>query len=389
MHSSKPLTVVRLEQALGAWEELMYIAHVVSQGLPNTNQPRLIPKEGPHVHYRELRSHLLSLRSMDDFDQAKFVGTLETEFDALLGGYKILPTMLAGWCANSRRVYHLDRDLQALLMATSLESLVWDDVQAPFESFGISLEEPLKSLDGSTYDFLLVSPLDELDFVSSEDKILPWCLFEFQSRFAHWKPTTLRKALESRVRMGKYFEAAQLASKKGLLKRNLKFLRGSIVSRSHPTSIEDLLTELARDSEKDRWGQTGHLSWRLVIGLCMYLNMLPPESPRIGAWTPSPKLSGRMKSLDTAAITDESQVCTVSSVRTLSREESDTLLRRVTGRATAIEMRAHFRTGHWRRPPGTAHNLEQKKTVWVQPTIVRRDRLPEGGAPGGGQIDLE
>lgn len=49
------------------------------------------------------------------------------------------------------------------------------------------------------------------------------------------------------------------------------------------------------------------------------------------------------------------------------------------------ELCAHFRRGHWRRPPGQGDDPTASKTVWVRPTLVRRDRLPEGALPGGSE----
>ena len=129
-------------------------------------------------------------------------------------------------------------------------------------------------------------------------------------------------------------------------------------------------------------------AWRIVYGLCLYLTSLPKNSVNMGTWEPVQKQNRPSATPDLSAITDESLICSVSSIRKLSHEDRELLFNQHSGHKGGYEVRAHFRMGHWRRPPRTAQDSEQQKTVWVQPTLVRRDRLPEGAIPHGTQLNL-
>jgi len=119
---------------------------------------------------------------------------------------------------------------------------------------------------------------------------------------------------------------------------------------------------------------------RVVVGMCLYLKTLPSGSPHQSEWRPVPR-SGLP---DPKAISNEAQVCTVSSCYKLTTQERVMLGLEGTKQEKALyELSCHFRAGHWRRPPGMGSDPTAPKTVHVRPCIVRKDRLQEGELPGG------
>lgn len=95
--------------------------------------------------------------------------------------------------------------------------------------------------------------------------------------------------------------------------------------------------------------------------------------------------TGRHSGLpDRKAITAESQVFDVAFSGQLTGEERrdlglvDGIVRR-----GATELCWHIRRGHKRRPPGLGGVADAVKSVKVRSAIVRADRAPKPGLPGG------
>ena len=122
---------------------------------------------------------------------------------------------------------------------------------------------------------------------------------------------------------------------------------------------------------------------RVVVGLVLYLKTLPADSRHVSPPT-QPFRSGLP---DRKVITNRWEVCNVTSVIPLTREER--VFYGIEGnleqqRQAKRELSCHFREGHWRRPPGKGDDPTAPRTVHVRPCIVRRDRLPkDGGLPAG------
>jgi hypothetical protein len=123
---SQKFTVARLEQALCAWEEIMWATRVLCEGFVAGNLEPPRPLMGALLHHQELREHLASVRSIDEFDTERFTAPLdegERTGEIPLGSQEFFPLALAHWCVGSRRVYHIDEDLQTLLMRMSCRRL--------------------------------------------------------------------------------------------------------------------------------------------------------------------------------------------------------------------------------------------------------------------------
>jgi hypothetical protein len=396
MKTAQPITVRRLEQFLRSYDEFMWATGVASKGEELYGRKPQFPLKGPLIHYPELRRHLLEIDNIGDFDIDRFFfelpklsekGTHESETvflePSVHGAW-----MLASWVTESRRVYNIDPDLQALLGATSIESVLTDDIKLPFGSFGIQLEHPIYAGgdgDDREFDFILYGAMPWVREDSNKGLILPTIML-FNTALDKWHPASCRDNVERKIKRGKHHDAWGLVERHNAIQRNTGLVRLSCFELGENGTVGELIETI---DERVEYGKSAVTqAWRLVYGLCLYLTSLPSDSSKVSAWMPTEKVKRVGVSPDLSAITDESQICTVASIRKLTTEDREMLFRQVSGRTTGYEMRAHFRMGHWRRPPRTAQNSEQPKTVWVQPTLVRRDRLPEGAIPHGAQVDL-
>lgn len=118
--------------------------------------------------------------------------------------------------------------------------------------------------------------------------------------------------------------------------------------------------------------------FRIVFGLLLYLQSRPAEELMPKGWVKSvfERTIGRNN-----LIRLPSEVCEVRSIYQLSDIERKAIKPLLRGIHT--ELGVHYREGHWRRPPGKGQDPNYPKTVWVRPTIVRSDKLADGGLPGG------
>jgi hypothetical protein len=126
---------------------------------------------------------------------------------------------------------------------------------------------------------------------------------------------------------------------------------------------------------------------RILAGLCLYIRTLPPISKYRTKWQ---KAEVEPLVMPVQAITDEAEVCVVSTEFTLSPEERTIFSSREVNEELAgcMKKNPHFRRGFWKRPPGQGHNPDAEKSIWVRPTIVNRHLLREGELPLGAETIL-
>lgn len=395
--------VGRLEQNLRHLEDTYFIMNACAMVTRESKGGPAFPLQGPIVHFPEFRKWLLTRKPGEVFDHDRFSGKGEA-YDAigkLLGHAADFPLYLTGWTVCSRRVYRLTSELQLLLNATSLQDVLWSDIHLPFDSFAIALENPIVDSKGKEFDTIMV-----LRFGDTRDAAATVFLgfFVLCSDVEKLPPLSeAEKIYISRIVRKKKFERLKSFLNKRddeTRKHILDFLPGWEFllkeNRIADMLVTASLNELAKKShgESKDWYEDERpvceSAMRIVLGLCMYLKSLPPlpaVTPYRSDWTPIP----HPRKDDPLAVTKGSEVCTVSSIYTISEEERMILtnIQRVPGSQGGWEVRAHFREGHWRRPKGKGHDPTAQKTVWVRPTIVRRDRLPEGGVPGGTEKVLD
>lgn len=378
--------VERLEYALRAWEDYYFIFNATSKLQKATGQNlgiSPIPYIGAVRHWAELRKHLLTIRNIQQFDIRKFMlptevsQKLPTDWPRLMSHF---PGELAVWIWESRRVFRITKELQVLLGATLLDDVRWCDVSWPFSSFVVLLDIPIESPYDCEYDCILVSSYsvpDEPEGVVSF-RIMSTLLNESQRVISPKKQRRLTRL----IREKKWQEASVLLA-------NHKLPRLPVdpfyVSVDEKRPVVDSLAEVScgrrlTNLEAPHWD----IAAQLVVGFCLYLNTLPPGTSHKSDWKPVPE---SLVKPNPNSITDESQICSVSSIVKLQKKDLELI--GIDGpqssHRTFYELCAHFRRGHWRRRPGEGHDPDAPRTVWVRPTLVRRDRLQEGAIVGGSE----
>lgn len=380
-------TTQHLEGALRHWENTCFILHTESviSRLSGHHQESILPEEGPLVHNYTLRKHLLALQN-EPFNYSKYVGpkVIQDELEKYGNFLQWLPCSLAAWTRSSRRIFRVSADLAYLLMATSLKDIAWTDIPLPFDSFGISLEVPIIDKRGNKVDFILLSR--ETGYVAAEEVL---SLRGLSPDYANVKSIGIqtRLRISEAIRKKRWGRPMELIAEALFPQRNsfsmVAYVNDlGLISDQHPG------VEFKDGEETSTEPMEEHVEFdmmlRLVIGLCFYLKTLPPGSSHASDW-----VKGKNPTKDKTVVTNDAEICTVTSVYALKPEERTVLDEVVrSGKHTTTELRVHFRRGHWRRMPGCGDNPDAPRIVHVRPCIVRKDRLPPGAAPSGTIAEL-
>ncbi|MCW1888800.1 MAG: hypothetical protein KIH67_004615 [Candidatus Moranbacteria bacterium] len=377
------MKIERLDQALCVWEEAMWLCAIKQRASRAKNKREIgkekdsslwPPLEGPLMHHKGFRRHLLEMGSIDDFDFERFQLEPKAGWVDGIQNSAFFASQLAAWTHASRRVYHIDNDLKALLGATSLEGLHLSDIHFPFEAFGVSLDDPIEGENGLKYDFVLFAPVRTV----IQGVVRKFVAIRIYSTNLEQERLIPREAIDKMVARGRAEEAEALLRRKASRIKQPDLDTMSILADTSDMA----LTELIGLAVKPQTAQ----AYRIVFGLMLYLKMLADARTHVSDWQGAEGRSRPLLSPDKRAITDEAQVCYVSSVRKLGAEERQALNYFASGKVSGHEMPYHFREGHWRRPPGKGDDPTWPKTVLVQPTVVRKDRKPDDAIAGGSLV---
>jgi hypothetical protein len=285
------------------------------------------------------------------------------------------------WSHCSRRVFELDEGLQQLLCTTSIEDVCWGDVLFPFGSFLVTLPIPLVKTAPNyrdEYDALLFVRLP-IDWGIGDSAII----FPLSNTLGRSRLTLLEKQ-RMRQAVAKHDLSALLdIRKKALDDWRLPLVPFSFEKLEGNRKIRDSLAnptggdENARHTDPRYWPEMT-AAIRIVVGLCLYLDHLPPgESETIG-WSGLPH---RRQLADNRAVSNAANICKMASRYRVTPEEIAHFRNRAG--MGLYELNAHWRKAHKRRPPGKGHDPSAEKTVKIPWVHVRKDRLKPGELPGG------
>ena len=370
-----------LELALCAWEDFWFLLAISNRLAALMGVRPICSNSGPALNAAHFRDFLLQIHQDKEADRK--VGNF-TDPDDLAANYRFLPCFvldLFGWILHSRRIFHVDQDLQSILRATSLDGVCWSDVRLPFDAFAIELATPFKDSEGALLDFILLNSFTVAGQVHMHLRF-------FTVERNKYRPLTVtqKEHLLSLLSQGQHRRLDKECI--DLLEKTNQFTSSHIFFE--PVDQEEVLhtaARLYRQHHPDNPDPVIQEPWdamvRIVVGLVLYLKTLPPGSPHVLPPT-TPFRSGLP---DRKVITNRWEVCNVTSVIPLTREER--IFYGIEGnqeeqRQAKYELSCHFREGHWRRPPGKGDDPVAPRTVHVRPCIVRRDRLPKDvGLPTG------
>lgn len=371
----------RLEQTLVIWEDRFFVDGLFAErgwlGLEDSG--RKIPYVGALRNSGLLRAHLLAVGSGETFDRSLFEMHNTDMLEMYGEGVLSLPRRLANWTSNSRRIFQMTRELQALLSGMSMDNITWSEILLPFDTFMIALPQPIyvheKHFDAILVDMergdddhlslaLYSTALSEYRPLSSYDK-------------AQWRKSVHKQSASLITRRAEFTERTNLLGILSCVCTAYTSLLNTKKASSTITIQDQILGDGSSKDAVDAYGE----AFRLVAALCLYLTCLPVGSPHSSGWHAPPRLT---KNRDPRAISDRAQVCEVKSMFTLTAEEQDIYL------APSMhpghmrqELSSKMVRGHFRRPPGKGDDPTAKKTVTVKPYPVRVDRLGPGEMQGG------
>jgi hypothetical protein len=387
--------VLRLEQALCLWEDFWFNQHysrivgrIIGEDLSR------FPDGGPMDSYADLRGYLLSFRKGKQFDFDRFVPFGPAKTATIF--FATLPISLGCWTACSRRVFHLSREFVEFLDGTSLGETRWQDINLPFESFAITLEEPILDDRGSVYDMLLTSTFGILN--ENVDKIKN--IFNvrlFPTILGEYKP--LSRLVKMQIReLTKKKKWKQLFRRLDDITNSLTLLMRKANSPAILVDLSAYLDEAigpmenlsgaqvfnCKEPQKDYGMQQLNRAVELMCKFCLYLDALPPQDTPAEKSKPLIFNAKKDYGFDQTAIVDGSEICVIKSVHPLIAESIGNG-GNGKGHKGDYRVRAHWRRAHLRRKKGEGKNPDAQRTVKVRACLVNAERLKEKSLPSGSE----
>ena len=382
-------SIQRLEYFLKVWEDTLAIAEATISMHGDGNPDIKEYLRGSVINWKYFRTELLSRRQLDEERFSTPSQIIEGFFGNAVT-FDRLPFMIRNWSVSSRRVYDLSSDFQRSLELTSIGSVGWNDVTFPFPVFAVSLSIPLK-WPGGEADFILVEKasnglrLFALSNNTNGRKFLTEKKKERIADLLRRRRFDKLKAVIDDLHTDHYavppmYMLTLPCSDKPIM-HDIQELDFEILTKG--VDISTAATQ--------KLPEPYPLIMRIIIGLCLHIEQSAKSNNTsrqiiLEPWTKPPKIP----TIDPRAITSESLVCTVNTVRSLSPEETKihTRIREIGIEAATRELSTHYRHAHWRRKPGMANDPNASKCVKVSWSLVNKHRLPEQGLAGGSQIKI-
>ena len=331
--------------------------------------------------------HTILNRSIKNLDAEDWkLSKIELCPDNLRGShhaYELFPYELFKWNRNSRRVFHLPTSLKTLLETADLPNVTWDDILWPFDSFIVTIEEPITINYPDKriikFDTIMVTKTDsvtggyvslrwiqaptksgqKLGFNDREIELfrrnLKYGKIKEARDFWYKKYETQKELFQSKTgSQGTNFNINWNTSQEIVTETNK--LIESFFGVNSPTDIERSFCEALS------------AVLRIVVGWMLYLESLPKNTTE---WR-RPNKKDNLRSMGglTNVITRPENICNIVSKSHI----------RTSNRATSSSQRNHkgFVCPHWRI--GYKRRNSEKK---IPPVLVRADLVPLYGIVGG------
>ncbi len=375
-------TIDILENALRAWEDIFLLEEATTRQNIRNGLRKPEHLVGPIKYWRELRSHLLSIRG-HDFDDRKFILPENLNYspfstiteDGRRNTYENLPLQLASWILSSRRVFQLSNELIERFIAADYSTYKWSDLLWPFEAFVIQLESPVEAfVDSEDFQIqmLMVTSIHNVckEGTIDADRTMELGMFftrrgegDMPHEFFNQKD---RDGLNDAVRNKRWDKL-----RKRLMPIGQKLINGEFMfppGSTDPYSVDT--SQFVDDSN----------SAKIIAGLCLYLEALPIHTFQNYGWTESVK--ARLPRDVRKIITSGELICQVEDFHVLS-PETMSLFPETVLKGPAYTVTPHWRRGHYRRARGQGNNPDAPRDVYVKPALIHQDQVPQGAVPGG------
>jgi hypothetical protein len=373
-----------------AWEDLWYLIELRERIRAAMNRPIEFTAPRRAVdNYRHFRQFLLhKLPEGKRLTLADF-GAPSPPWHYSFWSH--IPVVISGWSWNSRRVYHLQPELQRVLEHTTLEGMTWEDIQLPFNSFAIQLSLPQKLANGRECDVILVH-------VGTDGG---WAFATLRSDLRTYERVD-RVHLEKLLRQKRF---PHLIAQLDRIVPAIELMQGAFLLVGEKDKREPILTcleyavqqESIRDkksSDPERGKAVFVNMLRVAFGLPLYLSSLPSRHNNLQQ-VPKEEAGAQITfpsgTIDPRAISSEAELFTVSSRLNLSLierlffelEGTKAEQQAVKDWVHANRKSCHWQPGFFRRRPGFGNDPTAPKIVRVSPHLVAKDWLPEFALPGG------
>lgn len=362
-----------IEKALQAWEDGWYVYSRIALWHQLQGIDHGIPNIGILQNYKHFRNYLLGTTPLKRQD-FRIPDVSEKASIPFYGEHQgAFHDIVERWVRGSKRVYALSEDLQLQIEHTSIKDVTWREIKLPFESFAISLRHPLEYMERK---WGLIIAARETDssvgiYLVSDDT-------------ANYTPIREEKKQRIEKALKQSNRAISLKETRRALNRVLtqSGVTGMIINDGQANVLESIATEPIRTQEVRDFALS---VIRIVAGFPLFLMHSENRtlySPGIdNEAEKSEGLATDSRQSQRRRVTNAMNVCLVDSIISFSEQQREIL--RTRSSRSGYEVSCHFREGHWRRPPGKGDDLTAAKTIWIPPTIVRRDRLQQGDAIPG------
>ena len=296
--------------------------------------------------------------------------------------YELFPYELFKWNRNSRRVFHLPTSLKTLLETANLPNITWDDILWPFDSFIVTIEEPITINYPDKriikFDTIMVTKTNS---VTGGYLTLRWIQtptksgqkFGFNDREIELFRRNLknRKIKEMRDFWDKKYETQKELFQSNTGSQSINFNINWNTSQKIITETNELIKSYfgvnSPTGIERSFCEALSAVLRIVVGWMLYLESLPKNTTE---WR-KPDKKGNLRSMGglTHVITNPENICDIAGKSYLSTSETMSSGQR----NHKGFVRPHWRIGYRRR------NSEKK----IPPVLVRADLVPLYGIVGG------
>ena len=374
----------QLDHLLSHWENICFV-HSTSE----MNHEQLV-NEQHHKNFDAFRKSILGAdKKIYQRRICEEILPPTSRYYQKIGTNVLIPFSVLSWNMSSRRIFHLNSDIQNLLDATSIKTLTWADLKFPFDSFLITLDDVLKTKNGPTFDTILVSKVGHIlpdDFPTRDSemwelRLLPPGLSNCKrlSKSIRKKMIRLRLNGDSEGKINDIWEKHLSYDKdEQMILPTMYFYpdeapnAGILETLSHGVVLDQRmpLKDFAINS-----------AFHIMINLCVYLENYPSSAQ---SKVPSKKNGSRKKRIasENAFVDQVSDIFKVTCKFKMQKDIITKMVDFVKSSKAVFEKRAHWRRAHWRRKPYCGKiPLKIAPKDWIPMRLINRHRLPDKTLP--------